>query len=411
MTSVTQAIRSGDWLTAIRVRNFAVIVLVTGVAMLVGLVATRQGLSDFQGRPLGTDFSNVYAAGNWVLAGRPEAAFDPALQHQMEKRIFGPSTPFYGWHYPPIFLGVAALLASLTYLSALVVWQAISFAAYLVTMRAIVPRPEIWLPAIAYPAVVINMAHGHNGFLSAALFGGGLVLLERRPVYAGVLIGLLCYKPQFGILIPFALVAGGHVRAFAAATATVVAAVTCSWLMFGTGAWMAFSDSLEFTRTVVLEQGGAGFHKIQSVFAAFRLWGAPVKIAYAAQAATMAIVAAALIVLWRSAAAFSLKAAALLAGATLATPYVLDYDLMLMAPALAFFVAHALERGFHTYERTLLGLCWLAPLFTRTLGEFTNVPIGLFALLLLFGLTFRRAATDKQMRVHSLSVLKTSVPN
>ena len=388
------AIRSGDWVTASRIRSYAAIVLAIGVAMLIALALTGQGLNDFQGRPLGTDFSNVYAAGKWVLAGRPEAPFDPALQHEMEKRIFGAATPFYGWHYPPVFLGLAALLALLPYLFALVVWQAATFFAYLASIRAILPRPEVWLPAIAFPAVVINVAHGHNGFLTAALFGGGLVLLQRRPAIAGMLLGLLCYKPQFGLLIPFALLAGGYWRAFAAAAATVIVVCALSWLAFGGGAWLAFRDSFEFTRTVVLEQGGTGFHKIQSVFAATRLWGAPPVAAYAAQAATIAIVALLLVALWRSSAAYALKAAALLTGALLATPYVLDYDLMLMAPALAFFAAYALERGFLSYERSVLVFGWFAPLVTRSVGEHIGVPIGLLALVLLFWLALRRAAAD-----------------
>jgi hypothetical protein len=313
----------------------------------------------------------------------------------MEKRVFGPDTPFYGWHYPPVFLGIAALLALMPYLLALFAWQAATLVPYLATMRGIVPQPEVWLPALAFPAVVINIAHGHNGFLSAALFGGGLLLLERRPLVAGILFGLLCYKPQLGILIPIALIAGGHWRAAAAAAVTVIVACALAWLAFGTGAWLAFRDSLEFTRTVVLEQGGTGFHKIQSVFAALRLWGAPVAVAYAAQAAMVAAAAVLLAVLWRSPAAFALKATALSAGALLATPYLLDYDLMVMAPAIAFFAVHGLARGFLYYEKSALAFCWFAPLVARTLGEQTGVPVGLIALVLLFLLALRRAAAER----------------
>ena len=75
------------------------------------LFATSQGTLDWKGRPLGTDFSNVYAAGTYVLEGQPAAPFEPAKQFAREQAIFGTATQFYGWHYPPFFLALAALLA------------------------------------------------------------------------------------------------------------------------------------------------------------------------------------------------------------------------------------------------------------------------------------------------------------
>src|SRR5947207_9117021 len=143
-----QAIRTGDWITLERIRVYSAIVLVFGIVMIAALVVTGDGLVDYKRRPVGTDFSNVYAAGKWVLARRPEAPFDNALQHQMEKQIFGDDTPFYGWPYPPIFLGLAALLALMPYLLALAVWQTATLLPYLATVRAILPRIEVWLPTL-----------------------------------------------------------------------------------------------------------------------------------------------------------------------------------------------------------------------------------------------------------------------
>ncbi len=395
MTRLAREIRSGDWMTADRIQVYSAIVLVLSLVALAWLVMTADGIVDYQRRPLGTDFSNVYAAGKWVLAGRPEAPFVPALQHEMEQRVFGADTPFYGWHYPPVFLGLAALLALMPYLLSLAVWQAATLISYLAAVRAIVPRPEVWLPALGFPAVFINIAHGHNGFLSAALFAGGLLVLDRRPALAGILFGLLCYKPQFGLMIPLVLAVSGRWRAFFSAAATVAAVCALTWLAFGSGAWLAFRDSLEFTRSVVLEQGGAGFHKIQSAFSAVRLMGGPIALAYAAQGMTVLAVAVLLARLWRSQAAFALKAAALLAGALLSTPYLLDYDLAVMAPAIAFLVAHGIAHGFLPYEKTALAFSWIAPLLARALAEYIGLPLGLIALVVLFTIALRRAAADR----------------
>ena len=117
MDRVRQALRSGDWLTRERITLVAIALLFASAAGFLYLVATAHGGVDRQGRPLGTDFSNVYAAGTLVNEGKAATAFDPALEYAREREIFGNDTLFYGWHYPPFFLfaavssGAAALRA------------------------------------------------------------------------------------------------------------------------------------------------------------------------------------------------------------------------------------------------------------------------------------------------------------
>jgi alpha-1,2-mannosyltransferase len=50
--------------------------------------------------------------------------------------------------------------------------------------------------------------------------------------------------------------------------------------------------------------------------------------------------------LWQSDAAFEIKASLLATGSLLATPYVLDYDLVVLVLAIAFYARHGLSRGF-----------------------------------------------------------------
>ena len=251
---------------------------------------------------------------------------------------------------------------------------------------------RIWvLLALAYPAVFINLGHGHNGFLTAALLGGALVLLDRRPLVAGILFGLVAYKPQFGLMIPLALAAGGHWRTFVAAAGTVVALALAATLAFGLPVWEAFLGSTHFTRVIVLEAGDTGWHKIQSVFAWVRMWGGSIPFAYAVQGAVTLAVGAALVGLWRSKAAYALKAAALVIAVILGTPYSLDYDLMVLAPAIAFLAADGLERGFGPYEKTALAALWLMPLIARTVAHGALIPLAVPTMLVVFVLVLRRA--------------------
>jgi hypothetical protein len=398
MAHFWQGLQSGEWLTRARMRGYSLILLGLCVVAMAGWIALSDGLIDRNGKPLGTDFSNVYAAGQLAWQGRAAEAYDPPLQHVAEKAVFAREVPFFGWHYPPFFLAIAFLVAALPYAWGLSLWLVAGFAAYLATIRAILPRRETLLVASAFPAVFVNIGHGQNGFLTTALLGGALQLLDRRPWLAGVLIGLLAYKPQFGVLIPVALVAGGYWRTIAGAALTVAGLIVLSTLMLGTDIWHAFSDSTTFTQTVVLEAGGTGWEKIQSIFSAVRMWGGSVPLAYATQIALAVTLAATLAWLWRSDAAFELKAAALAVGSLLATPYVLDYDLVVLALAIAYVARLGLADGFRHFEISILAAAWIVPLFSRGVAQVTAVPLGLSVMLLLYVFIVRHAMEGRSRR-------------
>jgi hypothetical protein len=386
------ALRSGTFVTRERVRVYSALLLVAYLAAIAGLLVTADGLLDAAGRPLGTDFANVYSAGQMVREGKAALAYDWPAHHAAQQALFGrPDVPFYGMHYPPAFLFVALLLAGLPYLLALFAYQAATLAACVSVVRRIAGRADAWLPALAFPAVFVNVTHGHNGFLTAALIGGALLALDRRPLLAGVLIGCLSYKPQLGVLIPLVLAVTGRWRAFAAAGATVLALAGLSWVAFGSEVWVAFRQSLMLTQRTILEDGTTGFFKMQSVFAALRLIGAPLSVAYAAQAVTTIGLAGAIVVLWRSAAAFELKAAGLLIASLLATPYVMDYDLVVLAPAIAFLSAHGAREGFAPWEMLAMAALFVLPLAARPLAAATFVPLGPVVMLAAFALVCRRA--------------------
>ena len=154
-----------------------------------------------------------------------------------------------------------------------------------------------------------------------------------------------------------------------------------------------FLNSTRFTRVVALEQGDTGWYKIQSLFAWARMWGANVPIAYALQSALIVALGAALIWLWRSAASYPLKAAALCLAAILATPYTFDYDMMVLAPAIAFIAVDGCARGFGPWEKSALAALWLVPLVARTIAHVTLIPVGVPMMLAVFVLLLRRSTT------------------
>src|SRR5258708_11707000 len=165
MAHFWQGLRSGEWLTPARARGYSMILLAVCALAITGWIAVSDGLIDRNGKPLGTDFSNVYAAGSLTWQGRPAEAYEPALQHAAEKAAFGGrEVPFYGWHYPPFFFAVAAIVAAFPYGWGLAIWVAASLAAYLAAIRAILPGAQTLLLAAAFPGVFVNIGHGQNGF-------------------------------------------------------------------------------------------------------------------------------------------------------------------------------------------------------------------------------------------------------
>ena len=415
MTHIWQGLRSGQWLTAARARGYSLILLGICAIAVAGWVAVSDGLVDRNGKPLGTDFSSFYAAGSLVLDGRAADVYNLAAHYAREQRIFGTGTPYYGFLYPPIFLLVATPLAAMPYLLALAIWQLGSFALYLSVIGVIVRRipvrhtviSSIWLPVAAgFPAVFINLGHGQNGFLTAGLFGAALLTLPARPVIAGVLFGLLAYKPQLALVIPIALLAAGQWRTVATAGVTVIVLVGITSLLFGADLWLAFAASTETSRKLLLEQGEVGFEKLQSVFAAVRMWGGGIPLAYAMQGAISAAVAGGTAWAWRSAHSYDLKAALLVVATLIASPHVLDYDLVLLALAIAFTVSAGATAGFRDYEISLLAAAWIVPLVSRGIAGVTGVPLGLLVLLTFYILTLRRAVLDRAgfaSPVHSIA--------
>jgi hypothetical protein len=393
-------LRTGAWLSAQRLRVYPAILLAAFLIAGVGLVATSHRGEDAYGHPLGADFTEIWAAGRAVNADDPARPYDIVAYKRDQERLFGPSEGFYIWPYPPFFLAVAALLALFPYGAAFALWQATTLAAYLAVVfaalrRTRLPRGPALLGALAFPAVFVNLMQGQNGFLTAALLGGGLLLLSRRPLLAGVCFALLCYKPHLGLLVLPALVAGGYWRALGAGTAAFAAMVLVSLSAFGMAPWRGFFEHLGFSRAM-LEVGAAGFGKFVSPFAAARLLDGSVAFAYAVQALVTLGLLAAIIFVWRSSADFRLKAAALIAANLAATPYVFDYDMAVLGPALAFALSYGLSNGFRPYEKTGLALVWIAPLVTRPVATALFLPVGTLAIIFFVAdLTLRAAAEAK----------------
>ena len=282
MAGFVDNLREGRWLSRERVRLVALMLLAAALIGAAFLIVTSNGLNDRFGRPLGTDFSNVYAAGTYVLDGEAGAPSTRARNMPASRRSSARTRRSSA--------GITRPSSSASPRC----WRRCP-----IGWRCWCGRARRWALSLGDARRSLAQRHSRGkrrsdyGFCSRSpsrrcssisatattafspprCLAGALLQLDRRPIVAGILIGLLAYKPQFGLLIPLVLIAGGHWRAFAAAAATVAVLALAVTFAFGVDVWTAFLASTHFTRTVVLEQGDTGWHKIQSVFSLVRMWG------------------------------------------------------------------------------------------------------------------------------------------
>ncbi|MGV7211760.1 glycosyltransferase family 87 protein [Bradyrhizobium sp. UFLA05-112] len=338
-----------------------------------------------------TDFVNVWAAGRLALDGNAIQAWDWQVQKQVEVAVLGQDfSGYFAWHYPPPFLFVAAFLAQFPYAVAFAGWAFASMLPYVALMRAIVGRSFGVMLAIAFPATFDNLAIGQNGFLTASLIGGTLYLLPRHQVLAGICLGLLTYKPQYGLLFPLVLVASGEWKVFVSAAITAVCVVLTSMLVFGVESWVAFLHWMPMISKAVLSEGAESWLRLQSVFAMVRCLGGSETLGWALQAVVASAVAIGLVLMWRSKVPYALKAAALATGTLLCSPYTYMYDFAVLAIPVAWLVRAGYDDGFRAYEPCALGFM-LALLASF---PFLKIPVGLAATLIVAALIVARAVAD-----------------
>jgi len=342
------------------------------------------------GRPFGDDFINYWSAPFLALHGRVGEIYDIHAFHAFEQSVVGPTLSGYHYSYPPVMLVLSAPFALIPYVPALFVWLATQWYAFYRVLKHEMGQGAL-LFALATPAVLISAVGGQNGAWTAALLGGGLALMERRPYLAGVLFGLMVYKPHLAILLPVALIAGRKWRTFFATGATACALLGASVAIFGAELWAHYFRNANVLRHVILEDAGV-VHRMVSVFVAARPLGASIETAYIVQAAFAAMACAAVAAVWFKDAPAGIRNAVLLLATCFATPYLQDYDLVFGALVVAWLWQQPVE--VYPSERALQvcsGLFLILPLFGAALAHLTHLTYGPLFILPLFVLAVRAA--------------------
>jgi hypothetical protein len=335
----------------------------------------RDGFADQTGRAFGEDFINYWSGAFLALHQRAFHLYDFPAYHALQQTVIGPAVGSYHYSYSPIVPILTAPFALMPYVPALGAWLVSSWLAFYGALRSAMPGRNALLLALAAPAVFINAYSGQNGAWTAALLGGGLCLLDRRPTLAGILFGLQIYKPQLGLLIPIALVAGNHWRALVAASATVGVLVVASVAAFGPDVWRDYFRVVAILRHFVLEDGVSVWHRMVSVFVFARRLGADVPMAYLVQAVVGVMAASVVAVAWFRNVSVPARNAVLITGTFLATPYLQDYDLVAGAFVAAWLTSVEVPERLKPSAR-IASLLLLLGVFAGFLAKLTGLQLG-----------------------------------
>jgi alpha-1,2-mannosyltransferase len=360
------------------------ILLAAEIAIFLVIVAGTYGLIVPLSRPTTTDFVSFFAAGKLADAGAPQLAYDRQAHYAAEQQAAKQGVPYNFFYYPPIFLIICAALARLPYLLAFVVFEAATLALYLLVAKHIVGNKggADLVPVLAFPPVFWTIGMGQNAFLTAALFGAATLFIDRRPAVAGMLFGGLCYKPHFALLVPVALIAGRHWRAFAATFASAALLSSVSLFLFGRPTWDAFLIAAAASPGVY-ESGRIALGGFVTPFGAVLLLGGGPAVAYAVQAIAAISAAVLVAVVWHRADALPIRASVLAAATLVAVPLAIVYDLMLASIAGLWLIrgGEIRLRGWGGWMLAGLSALSLNP---RALAEHWHLPVGAAISLVLF---------------------------
>ncbi len=364
-------------------------------------IVTADNLVTHYGPVVGGDYVVFRLAA--LSAGAPDmsALYDAeAPQTQLKAMFPGGGDFLLFWAYPPTFSLLLWPLAAPPYLASFGLWVGAGLCALFICLRTIQPKGLPLFLAMASPAVFQGVITGQTGLFTGAFMATAAGFAANRPMLAGLAAGLLTVKPQLGILLPIAFIAGGCWRAFFAAAITAIALALATLVAFGEAPWFAFVHAL-------IEQGGRmgedGFplHKLVSFFGAASVLGAPPAVASAAQALATCLLAACVAIVWRRIEAPDLRIAVLCAAAPLATPYAYYYEFAIVVPAIVAIARRAVDTGWLSGERSCIVVLWAAPMFAPGPDMAPGFPFSAAIAMFALFVVARRAAPAAGLRFSS----------
>jgi hypothetical protein len=401
-SSTAPAWQCSHWLTCERLQKYPFVVLICYLAFIAIYLYKAVWFPHAYISPLAIDFLPFWSSSHLALQGHAADAYNVGVLTKVEHDAISHSVGILPWLYPPSFLLVVYPLALLPWKVAAMVFLGGTYMLFVRAIQAIVPGRQALLVAAAFPGAALVLVSGQNGLLTAALAALGLALLPRRPVVAGICLGILSVKPHLAVLIPLALLCSRSWRALAAFAVCAVSMLALSVLLFGTGTLTAFVHNAGMAAGYI-ETGRASLARIPTVFALAKLAHVPSALAYVAQGLSALLAAGAVCYAWSRESAYALRAGTLACATLLVSPYLFDYDLTWYGVVIAWYCKHAIDNGWKRGEREWLVLLWFAPLFGVLIIDQIKFQVMPLISLVTLGILIRRIASERAASSHVMA--------
>ena len=277
---------------------------------------SRHGLSDGAGHEFGGDFVLFWSSAQLAAQHLAAQAYDPEAFRVFREAVTGVSESDRIFVYPPVAMLLTLPLAALPFLPGLTVWPCCGVAPAALS-RARLGWRLASLAMVGAPAAILNLIAGQNGYFTAALFGGGLMLIDapggcRRPLRRA------CLQAAARAGVPVCA-GGGRPCAPLSPPRSRRRAGRRQHRLLGATAWIEFRSHA----AAAAADRPAFWHRSRRCLSRSEP-GAGVAVAYAAQLAPRWR-AGPYRPVWRGR-ALPTKAATLVVATFFATPYAWDYD-------------------------------------------------------------------------------------
>ena len=371
-----------------RLTNYPRIILALYVVIYGFFIISGSGYTDRMGKPVGGDFSAFWASSHVLLTGKASDVYDDNIIFAVEKSIAGVDyrNPI---PYPPTFFFVIAPLALLAYIPSLILWLAVTFSVFqYVTYRFAPHALTIWL-TFSFPGAFQNVIHGHNGFVTASILGLAFLIIEKRPFAAGLILGLLSFKPHLIAIVPLFLLVGRAWRTLAGLGISVFVLVLASAILFGIESWIRFFEKIPFM-LYLLKGGFLQMHQVVSTVGALLLAGVPYQAAILVHLLFSAIGIGMAVITWYRNKPASIRHSMLVLTILLVTPYANSYDLTLLALPICWIGWEAYkDDSISSFDSFFLITAWCLPILSVSIAVLAKLQIAPFFILCMSFWVFR----------------------
>lgn len=367
-------VRDGEWFTWDRIRFTSAFTTFMLLIVFVYLFVLPNPFTSPNGTFL-MDYLSFWLAGRQALSGTPEVVYHLDSFSELQFQTSASDTVF-AFFYPPTFQLLqipyaffSAKIAHITFVA--------TTSIFLWYVLRVILRNGLWAAClVVIPACLNNALHGQNAALTAALYALFLVSIERKkPVLAGIALGILTIKPQLGLLAPIALIASYNWRCFASASITSIFLAGASLLVLGSEVWISFVGQVPIASNV-MQNGFVDWEKMISLYSSLRQFGINHTYSSTLQACLGLVCLVCVVFAWHHTKDMTIRAPILIAGTLLTTPFALSYDLTLLIVPCAFLIRNGLEHGFLPYEKFMLAAFIVLSSSTSSIAIQLGIPLA-----------------------------------